>query len=153
MFGRLAFQKKEGLFLITKFNCTCASLEDFRMARESIRENLQTICPEYSMQLFVAINEAVNNAFFHGINDHKGTQVTLDIQRNQQDLCMIVKHNGEGFTPEYIDCTTDHEVYNESGRGLDIIKHYVDSLEFSASGCEVIMHKNLNISSMGGVIS
>jgi len=28
----------------------------------------------------------------------------------------------------------------------------VDSLEFSASGCEVIMHKNLNISSMGGVI-
>ncbi|MFA6849886.1 MAG: ATP-binding protein [Selenomonadaceae bacterium] len=138
---------------MAKFNCTCGSLEDFRMARESIRENLHTICPEYSMQLFVAINEAVNNAFFHGINDHKGTQVTLDIQRNQQDLCMIVRHDGEGFTPEYIDCTTNSEVYNESGRGIDIIKHYVDSLEFSPSGCEVIMRKNLSSSSIRGGIS
>lgn len=144
----LAFKNKEGLFLIEKFNCACASLEEFRLAREAVRENLNKICPEYSMQLFVAINEAVNNAFFHGINDHKGTQVTIDIIRNKQDLCIIIKHNGEGFTPEYIDCTDENEVYNDSGRGIDIIRHYVDSLEFSACGCKVTMHKNLSISSM-----
>ena len=144
----MAFKNKEGLLLIDKFNCDCASLEEFRLAREAIRENLNKICPEYSMQLFVAINEAVNNAFFHGINDHKGTQVTIDIIRNKQDLCIRIKHNGEGFTPEYIDCTANDEVYNDSGRGIDIIRHYVDSLEFSACGREVTMHKKLKNSSM-----
>lgn len=145
IFERLV--KKEGSLLFEIFSCTCATLEEFSLAREGLRESLKKVCPDSSIQLFVAINEAVNNAFFHGINDNKGTQVTINIIENNRSLRITISHNGEGFTPEYIDLITPGEIYNESGRGLDIIKHYVDSLEFSACGREVIMHKNLDISS------
>lgn len=98
------------------------------------------------MQLFVAVNEAMNNAFYHGINDNKGTLVTLSMIQDQEDLCITISHDGEGFSPEFADCGLESEIYNEGGRGIDIIRHYVDSLEFSACGCKVIMHKNLHAS-------
>lgn len=96
----------------------------------------------------MAVNEAVNNAFYHGINDNKGSWVTLSMNKNEQDLCIEVSHDGEGFVPEFVDCSVTTEVYNEGGRGIDIIRHYVDSLEFSTCGRKVIMHKKLNTSLM-----
>ncbi|MCE5286289.1 MAG: ATP-binding protein [Pelosinus sp.] len=135
---------KGGLFLLEIFDCTYTSLEEFCLARDTIRENLQKICPKHSIQLFVAVNEAVNNAFLHGINDNKGTQVTINMLKDNDELRIAVSHNGEGFIPQYTDCSTLDQVYSESGRGIDIIKHYVDSLEYSVCGREVIMRKKLN---------
>lgn len=71
--------------------------------------------------------------------------MSIHIIRDKQDLCIKVSHNGEGFIPEHSDCSDESDVYNESGRGIDIIRHYVDSLEFSDCGCAVTMHKNLNV--------
>jgi serine/threonine-protein kinase RsbW len=69
------------------------------------------------------------------------------MSQTKYELCIIVSHNGEGFTPNLTDCS-DNEIFNESGRGIDIIRHYVDALEFSACGREVIMHKKLSTSAM-----
>lgn len=104
------------------------------------------MCPEYAIELFVVLNEAVNNAFFHGIDNNKGTEVTVSIIKKCFDLTIKVSHNGEGISKQCIDAAAT-DAYHESGRGLDIMKHYVDALEYSASGCEVIMHKNLGVSS------
>lgn len=97
------------------------------------------------MQLFIAINEAVNNAFFHGINDHKGTQVIINITRNEQGLYIVVSHNGEGIEELGV-CHPTCDLYNEGGRGIEIIRHYVDSLEFSACGCKLTMYKQFDVS-------
>jgi serine/threonine-protein kinase RsbW len=43
-----------------------ASFSQFQKLRETIRDYIREISPQNADLLFVALNEAVNNALFHG---------------------------------------------------------------------------------------
>jgi anti-sigma regulatory factor (Ser/Thr protein kinase) len=141
-----------------------AELDDF--FRQSIAD--LKIDEELSAKLFVAYSEAVLNAFEHGnleigimekqrsINDDTYDELLNERSRENRHkkiICAVaylneripivrisVKDEGKGVVnygrrnnPEAIYC----------GRGIDIIRNYVDQIFYSETGNEIIMLKTL----------
>lgn len=89
----------------------------------------------------LAFEEAVTNAFKHG---HKGlpkqTPIRVDIAVDASRVQIAVEDQGPGFNPgEVPDPTLDENLEVPTGRGLMLIRAYMSSLAFNASGNRVEM--------------
>ena len=120
-----------------------SSQEEFAAARERIRQVLRDLCSEQAELLYVALNEAVNNAFFHGYCGQKPALVQISILTNNNELQITVKHDGEGFCDNLSRQKPVPALMEEHGRGLEIIRCCVDNLEHVHEGRELIMRKKL----------
>ena len=120
-----------------------SDLSEFALLRAPIRDHLSRAAPGMEARLFVALNEAVNNALLHGHRRYQG-EVTLQILEEVIDDCrcvkIVVRDEGEGFDhspllrrgtlPDFLDC---------SGRGLWIIRSLVDQMRFNERGNELTL--------------
>lgn len=115
------------------------SFDDFIKLRNAIKNFFESVCQDEAELLFVATNEAVNNAFFHGYkSDPVGVELT--ITELQEEILITVKHDGTGYK---FDGTIEHhpDELDEHGRGLAIIGLCTDSYRFNSSGNELEMRK------------
>ena len=116
---------------------------------ETIRKELKLFFEELHIKnnalLFVALNEAVNNAIFHGsIDNTTMPTITISIERESNQLTMSVTHNGIGIDPKLVSDMKPADHYlDDHGRGLDIIKLSTDSFWYNETGNEIVMVKNL----------
>lgn len=122
------------------------SLSDFVKLRNTIKKYLESISHGESDLLFVATNEAVNNAFFHGYKSNCPANVELTITKLQEEILITVKHDGEGYKFDEA-LEKHHDDLNEHGRGLSIIGLCTDSYRFNSSGNELEIRKYLKHSS------
>lgn len=119
-----------------------SSLAEFATLRDSIKRELVQSCEEDALRLFIAINEGVNNAIFHGNKKDITKKVQLIIERLPDEIQIIIRDEGEGFVDEK---TPDTEkLWREDGRGLDLIKLFVDSYCLNAKGNEITLVKKIN---------
>lgn len=119
-----------------------SSLDEFSGVREQIRSITLKLCPDRGDLLFVALNEAVNNALFHG-NDgdsKKCVEIILTLEDNQ--VCICIRDQGRGF--DYRNRQAVDEELDEHGRGLAIMQYCADVIEFNEDGNEIILRKNIN---------
>ncbi|HEY3423976.1 MAG TPA: ATP-binding protein, partial [Negativicutes bacterium] len=119
-----------------------SSLAEFATLRESIKQELILSLGEEALHLFVAINEAVNNAIFHGNHEDSGKKVYLTIVKKPHEISIIIRDEGEGYLHKEISASTD--LCDEHGRGLCIIKHYLDCYKLNAAGNEITLVKKIN---------
>lgn len=94
--------------------------------------------------ILVATVEAVNNAILHGnkLDEKKKVSVSCEIKENQ--LYMIVTDQGGGFDFTNIpDPTAPENIEKPHGRGVFLMKHLVDQLEFRNKGSVVELKFNL----------
>lgn len=88
--------------------------------------------------------EAVNNAMIHG--NKKSSEKTVKIEYSFCDglLEIIITDQGNGFSFKKIpNPTEEHNLTKDSGRGVLLIEHYMDTVEYNDKGNQVRMAKRI----------
>jgi serine/threonine-protein kinase RsbW len=94
----------------------------------------------------VALREALANAVLHGNKRdiHKKVHLSCRIHPGK-DLSIVIRDEGNGFDPAKIpDPTAVDNVNSENGRGIRLMKLFMDAVSFEQGGCEVRLQKGLN---------
>ncbi len=80
-------------------------------------------------QLGYAVREAVVNAVVHGNRYSANKTVHFQIDRSETAIRILIEDSGTGFAPESQgDPLEEENLLNQSGRGIMIIKAFVDQL-------------------------
>ncbi len=95
---------------------------------------------DYYGNILIAVTEAVNNAINHGNRQNPEKKVRLEFVERADRLSFSVIDEGEGFDHEALPDPTDPENLEKiSGRGVFLMKHLADEVEFSQNGTKVEM--------------
>lgn len=82
--------------------------------------------------LLLAITEALNNAIVHGNKNDITKHITLEFITSPTMIKIIITDEGEGFDIQDIpDPTLPENLLLEHGRGIYIIKHFVDEMQYA----------------------
>lgn len=95
--------------------------------------------------VMVAVTEAVNNAIYHGNKEDQAKKIYLDFEMiNQYRLLVRITDEGDGFDPSNLeDPTAPENLINIGGRGVFLMEHLSDGLDFKDNGCTVEMSFNI----------
>lgn len=91
----------------------------------------------------VSLREALANAVLHGNKSHPEKRVELDcFQKDDGSLLLVVRDEGAGFDPSLVtDPTKPENIFRAGGRGIYLIKHFMDEVEYRQGGREIRMRK------------
>jgi len=90
----------------------------------------------------LATEEALLNAIEHGNKKDKGKKVTVAYALDPQRSEITVTDEGEGFDPGSIpDCTADDNLTKSRGRGIALMRGFMDIVEFGEKGNTVRLVK------------
>jgi serine/threonine-protein kinase RsbW len=90
----------------------------------------------------LALEEALVNAMKHGNRMDATRQVRLAYRVSPQQVEIRVTDEGIGFTPEWVpDPTIDENLRRPCGRGIMLMRSYMDKVSYSCAGREVYMIK------------
>jgi len=107
-----------------------SSMDAFGFADESIRK------------MKIALTELLVNAVLHGNKKDFSKKVVLGHLVNRQKTVVSIMDEGEGFDPNGIpDPTLPENITRDCGRGLFIVRHYVDEITFNLIGNRVTVTK------------
>lgn len=85
--------------------------------------------------IMIAVTEAVNNAIKHGNAGDSSKNVFLSLFLNENLLKFVIKDEGRGFDHENLpDPTAPENLEKPGGRGIFLMKHLSDEVEFSEGG-------------------
>jgi serine/threonine-protein kinase RsbW len=95
--------------------------------------------------IMIAVTESVNNAIIHGNKCDKNKDVFISMNVMQKALKFTIKDQGTGFDIESLpDPTAPENLLKPGGRGIFLIKHLADEVEFEDCGRSVSMTFFLN---------
>lgn len=97
--------------------------------------------------LLISITEAITNAIKHGNKSDKNKLVFIDVIYDDEFITIKVKDQGEGFNPNIIpDPTHPDNLLKDSGRGVYLMKIYMDEIKFNKTdnGMETILKMKIN---------
>lgn len=98
--------------------------------------------PEKFNNLSLAFSEALANSIVHGNKCDLNKTVKIKVEVNESKITIKIKDEGEGFDINTVpDPTKDENILKESGRGIHIMKSFLDELRynFSREGTETIL--------------
>lgn len=109
-----------------------------------VEKLVDDLCSKYDLSseiygnMMVAVVEAVNNAILHGNKLDPDKKVLVRFELNDDVLIFTVSDQGEGFDfNEIPDPTLPENIEKPHGRGIFLMKHLVDEMDFHNNGCEV----------------
>ena len=95
--------------------------------------------------IMIAVTEAVNNAIKHGNSNNSSKNVFLSLTLNDNLLKFVVKDEGPGFDHGNLpDPTAPENLEKPGGRGIFLMKHLSDEVEFSENGKTVELSFYMN---------
>ena len=90
----------------------------------------------------LAIEEALINAIKHGNKMEPEKDVKVRYSVNGDTVDIVMTDEGEGFDPASVpDPRSGDNIYRPNGRGLLLIRSYMDVVEFNKQGNSVHMVK------------
>ncbi|MBL7902555.1 MAG: ATP-binding protein [Bacteroidia bacterium] len=107
---------------------------------------IEDVCDVYNVHedvygnMLIAVTEAVNNAIHHGNKDNAEKVVKIGFESRNNKLIFSVTDEGPGF--DYLglpDPTDPANIDKPSGRGVFLMKHLADSIEFENNGSQVLL--------------
>ena len=122
-------------------------LSDFRSARnveQRVLDELETCGYDQSTIFAVklALEESLNNAIKHGNGLDPNKKIEIEFNVNSRQVDITVSDQGRGFDPESIpDPTSDENLEKPSGRGIMLMRAYMDEVRFNDRGNQVKMLK------------
>src|SRR5690606_22304170 len=85
--------------------------------------------------IMIAVTEAVNNAIKHGNANDRTKNVFLSLSLNESLIKFVVKDEGGGFNYQNLpDPTEPENLEKVGGRGIFLMKHLSDQVEFKEEG-------------------
>ncbi len=116
-----------------------------------VEKLINEICSSYGISedhygnILVAVTEAVNNAMQHGNKLDPGKKVNLGFLAGDKSLSFHVTDQGQGFDFMNLpDPTNPENLEKPNGRGVFLMRHLADQVEFSDNGRTV--HLNFHLS-------
>ena len=128
-----------------------------------------------SVRVCVALEEALNNALFHGnlelesalrehhtkyrelverrcaINPYQGRQIHVNVTMTRVMSKFVIRDEGRGFNPEDLpDPTAPENLEKGHGRGLLLMRTFMDEVNFNSAGNEVTLIKLAQAASPAG---
>ena len=104
-----------------------------------------------SLNVGLAVREAVINAIVHGNGENPDLDVDLTLTAGSEGLTARILDQGNGFDPDQTPSPTEGDnLLRTSGRGLLLIKAFVDEVDIRRSrsgGTEITLVKRNNGSS------
>ena len=112
---------------------------------------IDEISIEYSLEsdmygkVLIACIEAVNNSIVHGNKSNPQKFVAIEIKNIKEKLKILVKDEGEGFDYDHIpDPTAPENIENIHGRGVFLMNHLSDEVNFLDDGAGVELVFNIS---------
>jgi serine/threonine-protein kinase RsbW len=85
--------------------------------------------------IMIAITEAVNNAIKHGNNSSPLKNVSLTLLMKEGMIKFKVEDEGSGFDYQHLpDPTSPENIDKPGGRGIFLMKHLSDEVDFKENG-------------------
>lgn len=85
--------------------------------------------------IMIAVTESVNNAIMHGNKNDRTKNVTLSLSLNNNVINFKIKDEGIGFDFRNLpDPTSPENLDKPSGRGVFLMKHLSDEVNFRNNG-------------------
>ena len=128
----------------TKFRLSFSHRSEVPSARDKIIASLRE--RGYPQQdLFavrLAINEALVNAIEHGNRSDPNKKVSIACRIDRERAEITVTDQGAGFEPRSVpDCTADENLCKTCGRGIAMMRGFMDTVEFEGKGNTVRLVK------------
>jgi len=107
---------------------------------------IEDVCDVYNVpedvygNMLIAVTEAVNNAIHHGNQDNAEKQVKIGFETENKKLVFSVQDEGKGF--DYLglpDPTDPSNLDKPHGRGVFLMKHLADFIQFENNGSKVLL--------------
>ncbi len=92
--------------------------------------------------LLLAVTEATTNAIIHGNKNNSLKLVRIYVTVENSTLIIKIKDEGNGFDPSIVpDPTNPENLLKDSGRGLYLMRVYMDELDINVTpeGTETIL--------------
>lgn len=116
-----------------------------------VQEQIVTLMEklEYSMRdvfaMRLALEEAITNAIRHGNQSDFNKKVTIEAEVGMQKMHVEVEDEGEGFDPQDVpDPTSKDFIDRPNGRGLLLMKAYLNRFEYTNGGRRLRMERDRN---------
>lgn len=91
----------------------------------------------------LALEEALTNAVKHGNQCDPRKPITVKYSVTDEQAVIIIRDEGGGFLPESIpDCTSPDRLPVPNGRGIMLMRAYMDQVCYRDQGREVFMVKS-----------
>lgn len=85
--------------------------------------------------IMIAVTEAVNNAIKHGNQGNKNKNVHLSLSLQDSMIKFTIKDEGPGFNYHALpDPTAPENLEKPGGRGIFLMKHLSDEVDFKDNG-------------------
>jgi len=90
----------------------------------------------------LALEEALVNAIKHGNQMDPSKQVRIRCRICSQRVRIEIEDQGEGFDPNDVpDPTADENLERPCGRGIMLMRAFMNSIEYNAAGNRVVLEK------------
>lgn len=119
-------------------------LEEVNRAEAAVLDTLEACgfdaADRFAIKL--ALEEALANAIKHGNDSDETKSVTVEWTAAPGEVRIIVTDEGPGFTPDDVpDPTLDENLTKPSGRGVMLMRAYMDEVSFNDAGNKVTLIK------------
>ena len=122
-------------------SCVQSGVDVIRTLIEHLEANGWTNKQVFGVHM--SMEEAVMNAIKHGNQRDESKHVHVIMKTNEEKLYIKVTDQGEGFRPDQVpDCTKEENLEKTSGRGMLLMKNYMDSVTYNEKGNSVEMTKS-----------
>ena len=117
-----------------------AAKEPLHVILSAIREKGFSEDAIFAIRL--GMEEAMTNAIKHGNKSDPDRRVTVYSDINRQRAIVVLADEGVGFCPNDVpDCTSDVRISRPDGRGIMLMRAYLDEVAFSRKGDAVRLVK------------
>ena len=85
--------------------------------------------------IMISVTESVNNAIIHGNKRDKDKNVSISLTLNEGVIRFKIRDQGEGFDYHGLpDPTSPENIEKPGGRGIFLMKHLADEIDFEDEG-------------------
>ena len=124
-----------------------SAFEQARAVERRVLEEMQR--HEYSevaaFAVKLALEESLNNAIRHGNCGDRCKCIEVRFEVNRKQVTVSVMDEGSGFNPCTVpDPTADENIEKPSGRGIMLMRAYMDEVTHNSQGNQVTMVKYNN---------
>lgn len=95
--------------------------------------------------IMISVIESVNNAIVHGNKANKAKNVDLSLRLDDEQIHFVIQDEGNGFDFSNLpNPTAPENLERTGGRGIFLMKHLADELNFKNNGQRVELTFYLN---------
>lgn len=95
--------------------------------------------------IMISVTECVSNAIIHGNKQDKKKVVNIELRFLDDQVRFIIEDQGEGFDYQSLkDPTSPDQIHKPGGRGVFIMKHLSDEVQFEDDGRTTILTFYMN---------